>query len=131
MPFSLKLTTFVYPLPHLSGHYIEIPASTMALLNGNFKLRLVCTINTLSFQCGLVALGEGAAYILLNKKRMDQAKIKAGDQVSIILEEDTTEYGVPMPETLGAVLEADQEGLVVFGGGGKHGCREGSEQRRG
>lgn len=86
----------------------------MAELNGNFKLRLVCTLNNLKFQCGLVALGGGAAYILLNKKRMVQAKVKAGNQVEVTLEADTTEYGVPMPETLQAVLENDQEGNARF-----------------
>ena len=37
-----------------------------------------------------------------------------GDQVTITLEKDTSEYGMPMPESLMLLLDQDEEGSKYF-----------------
>jgi uncharacterized protein YdeI (YjbR/CyaY-like superfamily) len=78
-------------------------------------VRLLCTVNnSVTFQCGLVALGNGDAYITLNLARMKKLKVKTGDSVDVKLEKDDSEYGMPMSEELNAVLTEDTEGFRRF-----------------
>ncbi len=78
-------------------------------------MRLICTINnSLSFQCGLVALGEGRAYINLSIKRMKQIGLKNGMEVFVQLEKDNSKYGFEMPDELNELLLQDNEAKRRF-----------------
>ena len=99
----------------MGTHYLEVPPEVIQQLGGKLKQRLRCTLNnTLTFQCGLVALGQGAAYISLNSKRMKEARVKLGDEVSVSLQPDESEYGMEVPEELAELLRQDDEGLHRF-----------------
>ncbi|WP_114783224.1 DUF1905 domain-containing protein [Botryobacter ruber] len=108
--------TSINRLEHLMGtHYLEVPPEVIQQLGGKLKQRLHCTVNhTLTFQCGLVALGQGAAYISLNNKRMKEAGIKFGDVVHVSLQPDESEYGMEVPEELAELLRQDDEGQRRF-----------------
>jgi hypothetical protein len=107
----VKFSTTVKKLPHLPGHYIEVPAKIVEELGGSFKLRLLCSVNGhKNFQCGLVALGNGDAYISLNLARMKEFSISKGDEIRVTLEHDPSKYGMKMPAELAEVLRQDQEG---------------------
>ncbi|WP_242919952.1 DUF1905 domain-containing protein [Pontibacter liquoris] len=113
---ALQFTTHIYRLEHLLGvHYLLIPQEIVAQLGGKLKLRLLCTVNdTLTFQCGLVALGNGDAYISLNNKRLRQLHLTNGDKVQVALEKDESRYGVEMPEELEELLSQDEAGMQRF-----------------
>ena len=113
---SPSFVTRIYRLEHLVGmHYLEIPAQVIEQLGGKLNVRLLCTVNqSLTFQCGMVALGNGNAYISINAKRMKQIGVKFGDEVSVSLEKDKSEYGMDVPEELSALLEQDEEGKRRF-----------------
>ena len=105
----------VFKLPHLGGHYLEVSKETVSELGGSVNCRLICTLNEKSsFQTGLVALGEGKAYIILNAKRMKLIDIKEGDTVDIILVIDNSKYGVEMPVELEEILRLDEEAFDRF-----------------
>src|SRR5690349_12475744 len=108
--------TTVQRLPHLiNTHFVEVPPEIINQLGGKLKVRLLCTLNgTLTFQCGLVALGNGSAYITLTKKRMQDAGLRFLDQVHVSLELDNSEYGTLMPEELAEVLHQDPQADVRF-----------------
>jgi hypothetical protein len=99
----------------LNVNYLLIPAAVVKKLGGMKAPRQLCTVNgQLTFQCGLMALGEGNAYITINQARMKKLKLKTGDSVTVKLEEDKSEYGMPMSEEMETVLAQDDEGLRRF-----------------
>lgn len=108
-PVSVSFRTGVYKLPHLGGHYLEIPPAVVTRLGGNFNIRLKCAVNgAKAFRCGLVALGEGAGYISLNAARMKSFGLQEGDEAEVTLEIDTDQYGADLPEELEELLRQDK-----------------------
>ena len=111
----MKFSSTVYKLDHLNTHYIEIPVAVVKKLGGKFNVRLLCTLNNkLTFQCGIVALGEGKGYISLNAKRLAELKLKKGEAVDVVLKKDDSEFGAEVPEELAEVFAQDQEGFQRF-----------------
>ncbi|QCR25099.1 YdeI/OmpD-associated family protein [Pontibacter sp. SGAir0037] len=108
--------TSINRLEYLVGmHYLEVPQPVVQQLGGKLKVRLLCTVNNqLTFQCGLMALGNGSAYISLNTKRLKQLKLKAGDKAVVALAKDESKYGMEIPEELAELLQQDDEGNKRF-----------------
>ena len=95
--------------------YLEVPKKVIQSLGGKLSIRLICTINQkITFQCGLVALGEGKGYITLTKKRMKELGVTEGSKIKVVLKQDASKFGMPMPKELEAVLEQDDEGRLRF-----------------
>lgn len=95
-------------------HYLEIPQEVVQQL-GTLKQRLHCTVNAkVKFQCGLMALGEGKAYISISKKRMQELGVKLEDTVTVKLEKDDSTYGTEMPAEMEELLRQDEEGNRRF-----------------
>lgn len=112
----IKFNTSIHRLEHLVGmHYLEVSEKVVQQLGGKLKIRLLCTLNNaITFQCGLVALGSGKAYISINAKRMKQLGLKQGDKVAVALEKDSSKYGMEVPEELSELLAQDDEGRKRF-----------------
>ncbi len=112
----IQFQTYISRLAHLVGmHYLEIPATIVKKLAANFNIRLLCTVNdSITFQCGLVALGNGSAYISINAKRMKTLGVKNGDEVTVILKEDKSKYGMEVPKELSELFKQDLEGKKRF-----------------
>ena len=112
-PISFK--THIDKLSYLKTFYLEIPASVVKKIGGIGKQRLFCEVNkTVKFQCGLIALGEGKAYISINSKRMKEVGVGFGDSVDVILTEDNSEFGIDIPEELAELFRQDPEGKRRF-----------------
>lgn len=113
---AIKLKSVIQTNKKLLGvHYLTVKKSTIQKLGGSLKIRLLCSINgNKSFQCGLVALGNGEAYITINNKRMKEYGLKEHDQINVALLEDKSEYGMEMPEELVELLAQDREGKKRF-----------------
>jgi hypothetical protein len=111
----MKFDSSISKLDHLNTHYIEIPVTIVKKLGGKFNVRLLCTLNNkLTFQCGIVALGEGKGYISINAKRLATLNLKKGDKVDVQLKKDDSEFGADVPEELAEVFAQDQEGFQRF-----------------
>lgn len=112
-PISLK--THIDKLSYLKTFYIEIPATVVKKVGGIGKVRLLCEVNKqITFQCGLMSLPEGKAYISINSKRMKELGVENGDTVNVILTEDKSEFGVDVPEELTELFIQDLEGKRRF-----------------
>lgn len=110
----IKFNTTIGQLDYLNTKYLEVPKEVVEQL-GTLKIRLICTVNdSLSFQCGLMALSEGRAYISINTKRMKQLGVNLYDQVSLALKKDESKYGMDVPEELSELLLQDYEGKRRF-----------------
>jgi hypothetical protein len=112
---TITYKTLINKLPHLPGHYIEVPPEVIEQLGGTFKVRVLCTMNDrLTFQGGLVALGGGSGYISINNKRLKQLGLQTGEAAHISLQRDKTAYGMEFPEELTELLSQDEEGKRRF-----------------
>ncbi|MCX2740692.1 DUF1905 domain-containing protein [Pontibacter anaerobius] len=111
----IQFKTHIGLLQHLPGmHYLEVPQEVVQQL-GTLNIRLHCNVNQkLTFQCGLMALGEGKAYINISKKRMQELGVKLHDTVTITLEKDDSPYGTEIPEEIEELLRQDEEGNRRF-----------------
>ncbi|GAA4300132.1 YdeI/OmpD-associated family protein [Nibribacter koreensis] len=116
MTNAISYSTSLQRLDHLvNTHYLEVPPAIIDQLGGKLKVRLLCTVNDrLTFQCGLVALGNGSAYITLTKKRMQDLGLTYLDQVQVSLALDSSPYGTPMPEELAEALRQDPDAEARF-----------------
>jgi uncharacterized protein YdeI (YjbR/CyaY-like superfamily) len=108
---AFNFKTHIAHLDWLNMSIIELSAAVVKKLGGVSKQRWICTVNkTVSWQCGLVALREGKAYINLNKKLLKEMKAKEGDEISVSLKKDESEYGMTMSIELKELLRQDNEG---------------------
>ena len=57
---------------------------------------------------------DNASYILVNQKVRTELNLSDGDKVLITLEKDTSEYGIPMPESFRVLLDQDEVGSQFF-----------------
>ncbi|CAG5011892.1 hypothetical protein DYBT9275_05048 [Dyadobacter sp. CECT 9275] len=111
---AVDFETRIHKLEHLAGFYLEIPSDIVQKLGG-LNNRLICTANqSLSWQCGLAALGNGSAYITFASPKMKKLKVKEGDTVHVSLQHDHSDYGAKMPVELQEVLDQDDEGNRRF-----------------
>lgn len=110
--------TCISKLTHLVGmHYLEVPPEAVQQLGGKYNARVLCTVNdSLTFQGGIVALGNGCGYISMNTKRLKQLGVQAGTEVEVKLEKDESKYGMDVPGELAELLEQDPEGKARFEG---------------
>jgi hypothetical protein len=114
--FLIQFDSHIGMLKHLrSIHYLEVPEKVVKALDKKLKSRLICTVNgQVHFQCGLMPLGEGKAYISITKKRLKELNVKLHDAVHIEIVNDTSQYGTEMPEELEELLQQDEEGHRRF-----------------
>ncbi|MCF0059776.1 YdeI/OmpD-associated family protein [Dyadobacter sp. CY356] len=113
---SVTFKSAIHHLEHLAGtRYLLVPGEIVEKLGGSFSIRLWCTVNEkIKWQCGLVALGTGDAYISINAQRIKQLKAKADETFDVALEVDDSEYGLEVPEELKELLDQDDEGNSRF-----------------
>lgn len=96
-------------------HILRFPKARVISFGfkGNLR-RVVCTLNgTETFNCSLFP-SRGDYFITLNKKLRDKLGIEVGDNVTIELEKDTSEFGMPMPAEFAEVLRQDPDGKRLF-----------------
>jgi hypothetical protein len=109
-----KFKSSVKKLEHLSGHYLDVPAPIVKKLGGVTKSRWKCTVNNITWQCGLVAHKNGGAYILLNQKLMKQAALRPDSSVMVSLTADKSKFGMEVPRELQELFAQDKEGKKRF-----------------
>ncbi|AHM60829.1 hypothetical protein D770_12875 [Flammeovirgaceae bacterium 311] len=112
---DIQFQTCIHRLERLNNMtYLEIPKAVVDQL-GSLNMRLRCTVNgALTFQCGLMALGEGRAYISINAARMKKLGLQNGDSVTVLLQKDRSKYGVEVCEEFAELLRQDDEGNRRF-----------------
>ncbi len=77
--------------------------------------RVICTVNgQVRYHAALLHDGMGGYMMLLNQARRKQLGVRAGDLLTIQLEKDTSEYGMPMSNELREVLDQDSDADALF-----------------
>jgi len=99
----------------LWSYHFKVPQAIAMHFKEEGIKRLLCTMNdTVKLQCAIMPAGDGVYFINLNKKIRDQLKLKEGSQVSVKLERDDSEFGLPFPVELEEVLAQDKPGKEYF-----------------
>lgn len=98
----------------LWGHHFPIAADIAEnFIEGNDR-RVLCTVNGLhTIQSALMPYPDGF-FILINVNVVKKLNLSVGEEVTVQLEKDTSEYGLPMPESFRALLEQDEVGNGFF-----------------
>ena len=114
---SIKFnTTLIRAAGHESGWYF-VPVKGKVgekFEKKDGSRRVVCTINgTETMQCALLP-SDGDFVIVVNKAKRTRLGIGEGDKIAVELREDTSKYGLPMPEELQEVLNQDPGGNKLF-----------------
>jgi bifunctional DNA-binding transcriptional regulator/antitoxin component of YhaV-PrlF toxin-antitoxin module len=76
--------------------------------------RVICTINSYSFQCALIPDGTSDFYIMVNKELRNKLKLKENQEIEIIIEKDTSKYGIYLPPEFEEILNQDGIGSKYF-----------------
>ena len=112
MEFTARIENFN---TRLWSYHIKVPAHIFKTFKDKGVKRVVCTLNdVLDFQCAIMPAGDDVYFININKKIRDQLGLKEGSKVTVQLAPDESEFGLPFPEELKAVLEDDKEGQKLF-----------------
>ena len=100
--------------PIWSGHVV-VPLEIVEYFQAKKIKRLICTFqNQVKAHLTIQSDGKGGYYLLLNKDIAKQIGLTVGEEVSIVLEEDTSKYGMPLPEEMQELLLQDTEGEHYF-----------------
>lgn len=76
--------------------------------------RVKCTLNhRIIHYCAMMPKGD-FHYLLLNKELTKKLKLSLGDEVTVDIEKNDLEYGVPICEEFKEVLLSDVEGSEYF-----------------
>lgn len=97
----------------LGMHYCDVPVSIGKKLDSEPR-RLRAKINQSWQQCALMKSSEGDYYIYLQFDLRKKEKVQLGDEITVFLEKDDSEFGFDMPEELEIVLDQDSDGKEKF-----------------
>ncbi|MBT8186008.1 MAG: YdeI/OmpD-associated family protein [Eudoraea sp.] len=102
----------------LSGtHALEIPEHIASpfILQGHNRVRVMAKFEgrTITFH-GALQKRKGQYYMIFGKKNQKALGVYPNDYFELQLFEDTSKYGVEMPEELEAVLQSDHKALQIF-----------------
>jgi hypothetical protein len=114
-----------YRTPIVKLHYlnyivIEVPPAILELLpgkieKGNYNQRLIITLdNKVSWQCGILAMGEGSGCVTIQTKRLKELGKQLDDEVEVSFTKDESEFGVEIAEELTVYWSQDEEAYRRF-----------------
>ncbi len=111
--FSAKIETSTTKV--WTRHFV-VPDECIDVFTGeDGSRRVVCLLNgTIEFQCGIISVRKGVLGCMVNKSICKKLGIDTGDVVQVQLREDTSEYGLPMPEEFAELLRYDHEADTYF-----------------
>ncbi len=93
-----------------SSHIIVPPKIVKELKSKKIK-RFICNLDQKSeIHAGLIPNGKGAYFIKINKELRVKHQLNFGDAIPIVLSEDTSEYGIELPEEMSELFIQDPVG---------------------
>lgn len=96
------------------SYYLAVPKEIADQFIDDKDRRVICTINnTQPMHSALMPKGDIYS-IYVKKDFMKKNGIEEGDEVTVKLEKDVSEYGMQVPESFLVLLEQDAEGALLF-----------------
>jgi hypothetical protein len=94
--------------------YLNIPRDISAIFASRGQVRVKGTINGYSFRTTALPRGDGTHYLVVGKSIRDQILATQGDTVKVILEPDSEERQVVIPEDLKEAFISQPQAKDVF-----------------
>jgi hypothetical protein len=94
--------------------YLNIPMDISATFGSKGQVRIKGTINGYSFRSTALPMGDGTHYLVVGKITRDQIQATQGDMVKVILELDSEERQVVIPEDLREAFISQPQAKDVF-----------------
>ena len=99
----------------LWSYHIKVPDNVYKKLSKDGNKRVLCYLDDYDyFHAGFMPDGDGKYFIMLSKPRLKEYDLFLGKEVLVKLEEDTSKYGMRMPEEMEEVLSTDESGSQYF-----------------
>jgi hypothetical protein len=97
------------------GHCFAVPSIYAEMFKTeNGSRRVVCVLNeSLTLHAAIMPHGTGWV-ISMNKTNLKKLGLKVGSPIQVNMSQDTSEFGLPMPEELSEVLEQDTLAKTYF-----------------
>lgn len=96
------------------GYHFPIDAEVTTQMTSENHKRVICTVNgSVTMNSALMPIDSGS-YIMINKTNRLKLGLSLGEKVELSLEKDTSEYGLPVPESFIVLLDQDEEGSKLF-----------------
>lgn len=112
--FRTKLDDFGSSSNIWGGHFVVDDSVVQEIKSLKIK-RLICEINKqIKINCALQSMGNGTYYVMVNKTLQKKLGIKIGEPIDINLKEDTSKYGLPLPEEMEEIMAQDPEVDRIF-----------------
>lgn len=98
----------------LWGYHLPVPDDIAAeYINGKDR-RVIVSLNN-SIQLHSAIMSENRYwFIMLNQQVVRNLRIQTGDKVSVCIEKDNSEYGMPMPEEMMVCMDQDEKAAEYF-----------------
>lgn len=114
----VKSKSFISKIEQLDSkiwsNHLKVPEEVVLHFKQHKVKRLICTINgELKIHCAIMYSKEGP-YILTNKQVVKHLSKANSSSLSVKLEEDTSKYGMEMPEEFDQCLKDDPIGFEYF-----------------
>lgn len=98
----------------LWGYHLPIDHEVAESLIEGSDRRVICEVNNQIKWHGAIMSSKLGFFIMVNKNMVRQLGLNKGQQLTLSLEKDRSEYGMEMPEELGELLNQDEEGHRYF-----------------
>ncbi len=100
----------------LWSYYVAIPKTIGDTFVDGDNRRVLCSLNGLPpIHAALMPAGDTYTIYVKNDLQK-QLGAQEGENVKVLLEKDTTEFGMPLPESFEMILAQDEEGAAYFYG---------------
>lgn len=99
---------------NLWGYHLPVDTNfAEQFIDGNNR-RIICHLPIgISIHSALMPQ-DGAYFILINKELRNKLGIQEGDPITVDIEKDESEFGIPMPESFLVLLDQDEAGKIYF-----------------
>ena len=96
------------------GHLVVSDFVANEIKEQKFKRLICCLNNQVSFHCAMLSMGNGLHFINVNKEIQKKLKISFGSKVQVVLKEDISKYGMPLPPEMEELMSQDEELYATF-----------------
>lgn len=98
----------------LWSHYVPVPREIGNQFVEGDNRRVLCSLNGQEPIQAALMHKEDEFFILVNKALKERLAIEEGQELSVSLEKDTSEFGHQVPESFEVLLAQDEEGRKYF-----------------
>ena len=98
-------------------HHFIVPEDITALLTKGQNRRVLVKINgQLEIRSSLMPINKTESFVLINSEVKRKLGLSTGDEATLEITEDSSTYGMEMPEELGVLLDQEPDCNKLFHG---------------